>query len=200
MKLQQKIQHRKEHFNAKLPKMLSIFLPNHQNTNTTDDVSSVSMDISATSNMDTALLTDPSNSDSGAKSKSHCPADDRHCAKNITEEVAGRPTCYPSDRANFHVDLTDACMKRAILNLGPCKPDGPFPRENNGRCLSKDFYLKWSKTGTVPLKLLCYSSNTDRDYCKPCWLFGNRKCPSHHPSWAVGITDCQGLSGRIKKH
>ncbi len=119
---------------------------------------------------------------------------DRHCTKNITEEVAGRPTCYPSDRANFPIDLTDASVKRAILNLGP------FPRENNGRCLSKDFYLKWSKTGTVPLKLLCYSSNTDRDYCKPCWLFGNRKCPSHHPSWAVGITDCQGLSGRIKKH
>ncbi len=40
MKLQLKIQHRKEQFDTKLPKMLSIFLPSQQNTNTTDDVSS----------------------------------------------------------------------------------------------------------------------------------------------------------------
>ncbi|KAG9282427.1 zinc finger MYM-type protein 1-like [Astyanax mexicanus] len=40
----------------------------------------------------------------------------------------------------------------------------------------------------------------DRVYCEPCWLFSDRMCLSHHPSWTVGINDWQGLSAKIKKH
>lgn len=54
--------------------------------------------------------------------------------------------------------------------------------------------------GMVPRKWLCYSPNIDRAYCEPCWLFADRRCPSHHPSWTVGINDWQGLSKKIKKH
>lgn len=145
--------------------------------------------------------TDPPNSDSesGANNKSQCPADERQEAENITE-VPDRPTSYPTDRANFPVDLSDASEKRAILKMTPCKPEGPFPLDKNGRCFSKDYYFKRSKISRVPRKWLCYSPIMDRAYCEPCWLFANRRCPSHHPSWTVGINDWQGLSGKIKKH
>lgn len=108
---------------------------------------------------------------------------------------------YPSDRANFPVDLTDPTVKRTVLDLGSCKPDGPFPRDKNGRGFSKEYYCKRSKLGCkVPRKWLCYSPKMDCVYCEQCWLFSDRRCPSHQLSWTLGINDWQGLSGKIKKH
>ena len=108
---------------------------------------------------------------------------------------------YPSDRANFPVDLIDPDVKRRILALGSCKPGGPFPRDHKNRCFSEDYYFIRSKLGCkVPRKWICYSPKMDRAYCEPCWLFADRRCPSHQLAWTVGIKDWQGLSGKIKTH
>lgn len=77
-------QQRKKHFNAKLPKISFIFLPNQReaagNTGTGErDVSGVSTDATTSKvGAGAALLTDPPDID---KSRSHHPADDCHSSE-----------------------------------------------------------------------------------------------------------------------
>ncbi|XP_063749772.1 zinc finger MYM-type protein 1-like [Eleginops maclovinus] len=108
---------------------------------------------------------------------------------------------YPSDRANFPVDISDSDVKRSIIKQGPCKYEGPYPRDARGRCFSKEYYNRVSKKGTqISRKWLCYSPKMDRVYCQCCWLFGDRTSVGHNLAWTTGINDWQGLSRKIREH
>lgn len=103
---------------------------------------------------------------------------------------------YPSDFAHFTFPLT-ANHKKIILDLGPCRPQGPFPRDNKDRCFSTSFYKTASKSGfQIENTWLCYSPKLNVVYCEPCWLFS----VSRESGWITGINDWQGLSKKIKKH
>jgi hypothetical protein len=39
---------------------------------------------------------------------------------------------YPSDKSNFSETLTSA-HKTLIINAGPCRTNGPFPKNSTGR-------------------------------------------------------------------
>lgn len=219
-------QQRKKQNIAKLQKISSIFLPNRPDaaaiTNAGDAVSTgtnvMDAPVSAGTNIEANVrLTAVGMVQADHTDNAEDPDQSTSCAppeQQVDEETEPDDTRpnqeathtekyeqYPSDRANFPVDLTDSTVKRTILDLGSCKPEGPFPRDKNGRCFSTEYYCKRSKLGCrVPRKWLCYSPKMDRVYCEPCWLFSDRRCPSHQLSWTVGINDWQGLSGKIKKH
>uniref|UniRef100_A0A672HGU4 HAT C-terminal dimerisation domain-containing protein n=1 Tax=Salarias fasciatus TaxID=181472 RepID=A0A672HGU4_SALFA len=50
---------------------------------------------------------------------------------------------YPTDIGHFP-DVLDANLKRYIVSMGPCKPTGPFPRDNKQgrRCFSNQIRLE----------------------------------------------------------
>jgi hypothetical protein len=45
---------------------------------------------------------------------------------------------YPSDKSNFCETLTSA--DKTIINAGPCRTNGPFPKNSTGRGFSNKFY------------------------------------------------------------
>ena len=109
---------------------------------------------------------------------------------------------YPTDRANFPVNITDPELKRSILRQGPCKPTGPFPKDGNKRSFSTSFYFKTNETTNqvIPRQWLCYSQKLDSVYCEHCWLFAERDSTYFRSAWVTGIKDWQGLSKKIKAH
>lgn len=112
-------------------------------------------------------------------------------------------TKYVTDRANFPITITDAHVKRFIITNGPCRPTGPFKRDNDEeqRCFSVKYYEKTTKTGLkLPITWLCYSPKLNVAYCEPCWLFGDRKKLGSEPAWAKGIQKWKGLSTKIQVH
>ncbi|XP_078507675.1 zinc finger MYM-type protein 1-like [Lissotriton helveticus] len=120
-------------------------------------------------------------------------------------ESSNSPFCqdlYPSDRGNFlDKPWHDAELRRFVIRSGPCKPIGPFPRDNKNRCFSTKYYYKENRTGDkTPRLWLCYSLKMDSAYCEPCWLFGDRTLSSYQQAWANGIKDWQGMSREIKEH
>jgi hypothetical protein len=50
---------------------------------------------------------------------------------------------YPSDKSNFSETLTSA-DKTLIINAGPCRANGPFPKNSTGRGFSNKFYERTS--------------------------------------------------------
>ena len=109
---------------------------------------------------------------------------------------------YPTDRANFPVNITDPELKRSILRQGPCKPTGPFPKDGNKRSFSTSLYFKTNETTNqvIPRQWLCYSQKLDSVYCEHCWLFAERDSTYFRSAWVTGIKDWQGLSKKIKAH
>ncbi|XP_065678162.1 zinc finger MYM-type protein 5-like [Hydra vulgaris] len=104
---------------------------------------------------------------------------------------------YPSDFANFK-DVITVEEKQFILSVGPCRPEGPFPKDDRNRSFSINYYKKVTKSGiSVENTWLCYSPNKNLVYSQPCWLFSSEKKNS---GWIRGINDWQGLSKKIKKH
>jgi hypothetical protein len=45
---------------------------------------------------------------------------------------------YPSDKSNFSETLT-AADKTSIINAGPCRTNGPFPKNSTGRGFQTNF-------------------------------------------------------------
>ena len=89
--------------------------------------------------------------------------------------------CFPTDRGNFSENILDANTKRYILNMGPCKPKGPFPIDTNNRCFSVGHYTTTTQAGIkLPRSWLCYSPKLDACYCEPCWLFAKRNAPYYN--------------------
>lgn len=109
---------------------------------------------------------------------------------------------YPSDRGFFSENVTDE-IKHLIVNHGPCKPMGPFPKDakQENRCFSKTYYQKVTKTGmSLPREWLCYSAQGDFVYCHSCWLFADRCSPFYHSNWVNGVRDWKGLAKKINVH
>lgn len=107
-----------------------------------------------------------------------------------------------TDRGHYPITIQDGNIKRFIITNGPCRPKGPFPRdEKDGRCFSASFYERVTKTGLkLPVTWLCYSPKLNAAYCEPCWLFGDRKKQGFEPAWAKGIQKWQRLSAKIQIH
>uniref|UniRef100_A0A3B4ZPX6 DUF4371 domain-containing protein n=1 Tax=Stegastes partitus TaxID=144197 RepID=A0A3B4ZPX6_9TELE len=99
--------------------------------------------------------------------------------------------CFPTDQANFAENIHDANIKRYILKMGPCRPKGPFPTDNDNWWFSESYYTSTTKVG-MKLPYCCY--------CEPCWLFGNRNAPYYNNAWVNGIRDWKHLSAKIEKH
>lgn len=113
-----------------------------------------------------------------------------HLSEIICEE-------HPSDFANFK-DVLTVEEKNFILSVGPCRPQGPFPKDEKNRSFSKNYYKSVTKSGiSIENTWLCYSPNKNLVYCQPCWLFSSERKNS---GWVEGINDWQGLSKKIKKH
>lgn len=109
---------------------------------------------------------------------------------------------YPSDRYHFSENVTDD-IKLFIVNHGPCKPKGPFPKDTNqnNRCFSKKYYEKVTKTGMIiPREWLCYSVHGDYVFCQSCWLFADRSSAFYHSNWVNGVRDWKGLGKKINVH
>ena len=108
---------------------------------------------------------------------------------------------FPTDRANFAENIQDANIRRYILKMGPCRPKGPFPTDNDNQCFSKSYYTSTTKIGIkLPRSWMCYSPKLDCCYCEPCWLFANRSAPYYNNAWVNGIKDWKHLSTKIEKH
>ncbi|RVE40883.1 hypothetical protein evm_014465 [Chilo suppressalis] len=87
--------------------------------------------------------------------------------------------------------------KRLILDKGPLKPPGPFPKDphQDNRSFSETYYVSTSQYGPVDRFWICYSKILDAAYCQPCWLFA-----SQINAWCTGIRDWRHLSDRVKQH
>ncbi|XP_068127278.1 zinc finger MYM-type protein 1-like [Hyperolius riggenbachi] len=108
---------------------------------------------------------------------------------------------YITDRANFPITIKDPRVKRFIISHGPCRPVGPFPRDDERRCFSVSYYEKITHTGLkIPVSWLCYSPKLNSVYCEPCWLFGDRKKLGLEPAWAKSIQVWRELSKKINVH
>ena len=107
---------------------------------------------------------------------------------------------FPSDKGYYSDNISDA-LKLKILNIGPCKPSGPFPENEDKRKFSKFYYFKKTSDGQkLPRTWLCYSNKDDVAYCEACWLFADRSVQSFSDSWVKGIKNWQKLSTKIKVH
>ena len=110
---------------------------------------------------------------------------------------------FPTDRANFSVNITDNSIKRFVVENGPCQPKGPFPRDpnQNNRSFSEKYYERTTKAGLkLQVNWLCNSRKLDSVYCEPCWLFGDRTKLGNEPAWARGIRKWKSLTGKIRVH
>ena len=87
-------------------------------------------------------------------------------------------------------------VKRFILDNGPCRPTGKFPKDKNNNCFSDDKYFLRTEAGLeLPRNWICYSPTLDVSYCEPCWLFGK----NNNQTWADGFNDWRHLTHAIKK-
>ncbi|OCT96206.1 hypothetical protein XELAEV_18013881mg [Xenopus laevis] len=108
---------------------------------------------------------------------------------------------FVTDRGHYPITITDPNIKKFILAHGPCRPKGPFPRDQAHRRFSENYYETITKTGhKIPITWLCYSPKLNAAYCEPCWLFGDRKKFGLQPAWAKGIQNWQKLSQKIQVH
>lgn len=110
---------------------------------------------------------------------------------------------YPTDRGHFADNFITNDVKRFILERGSCRPDGPFPKndQDQNRSFSSAYCTITNTAGiTVSVTRLYYSLKLDVAYCKPCWLFADRSNPKYHQGWSNGICDRRGLSRKIKDH
>lgn len=92
------------------------------------------------------------------------------------------------------------------MTAGPLQPNGPFPKDQQGRSFSSTYYYINNKAG---LKLkrnwLGYSKNSNCVYCLPCWLFSS-DIPKAQDQCNVslfsttGVRDWKHLSERVASH
>ena len=66
---------------------------------------------------------------------------------------------FPTDRANYSVNVSDNNIKRFVVEHGPCQPKDPFPRDpnQNNRRFSEKYYERTTKAGLkLPVTWFCY--------------------------------------------
>ena len=105
---------------------------------------------------------------------------------------------FPSDKGHYGKNiLLSNQVKRFILDNGPCRPTGKFPKDKNNNCFSDDKYFLRTEAGLeLPRNWICYSPKLDVSYCEPCWLFGR----NNNQTWADGFNDWRHLTHTIKRH
>ena len=105
---------------------------------------------------------------------------------------------FPSDKGHYGKNiLLSNQVKRFILDNGPCRPTGKFPKDKNNNCFSDDKYFLRTEAGLeLPRNWICYSPTLDVSYCEPCWLFGR----NNNQTWADGFNDWMHLIHAIKRH
>ncbi|CAK1599564.1 unnamed protein product [Parnassius mnemosyne] len=94
-----------------------------------------------------------------------------------------------ADRGNFGDSPTE-CERKIIFNLGPFKPQGPFPKDSETkRCFSAYHYSYLNKAGIkIPRAWLCYSNVLNKPYCHFCWLLADRQSKSYSSAWVNGVS------------
>lgn len=108
---------------------------------------------------------------------------------------------YPTDFA-FYRNKTALTTenKNLIVKLGPCRPNGPFQKNANGRSFHTFYYSKITKSGVkIVRSWLCYSPTLHKCYCQPCWLFG-RKDYKEKVWWTEGYCDWKHIGRGIDRH
>lgn len=91
--------------------------------------------------------------------------------------------------------LTDI-QKIFLVANKPCRPLGPFPKDDKGKSFSAFYYTKTCMSGIKTERLwLCYSKILDKCYCLPCWLFGQA-----NDAIASGYNDWRHLQQAISRH
>ncbi|KAF0748626.1 zinc finger MYM-type protein 1-like, partial [Aphis craccivora] len=71
----------------------------------------------------------------------------------------------PTDYAHFGEEVENSDIKRSIIAFGPCKPIIEFPKNNDGRKFSSNFYFVSTRSGSkISRSWLCYSTVLDRTY------------------------------------
>ncbi|KAL4153438.1 hypothetical protein QTP88_001271 [Uroleucon formosanum] len=108
---------------------------------------------------------------------------------------------YPTDQANFLGITLTSVIKRSIIEYGPCRPKIEFPRNEDKRKFSVEYYYLLSKSGNrIPRTWLCYSPILNYVYCESCWLFADRQYINYKSEWITGIDNWKHLSLKIFKH
>ncbi|KAL4148373.1 hypothetical protein QTP88_002634 [Uroleucon formosanum] len=123
--------------------------------------------------------------------------------KNESMEIQGLNLLhdYPTDQAHFLGITLTSVIKRSIIEYGPCRPKIEFPRNEDKRKFSVEYYYLSSKSGNrIPRTWLCYSPILNYVYCESCWLFADRQYISYKSEWITGIDNWQHLSQKIFKH
>lgn len=124
------------------------------------------------------------------------------CEKNENIEtnstaVSKDSTVLKTDKGYYDPNevLTDE-KKRFLVANEPCRPLGPFPKDDKGRSFSAFYYTKTSMSGIKTERLwLCYSKIMDKCYCLPCWLFGQA-----NDVIGSGYNDWRHLQQAISRH
>lgn len=131
-------------------------------------------------------------------------------AKNDSVDASAQPTGEESsistspevleisnDLGKFVNKKLNDTEKRLIVDKGPLKPPGPFPKDphQDNRSFSATYYVSTSTYGPVDRFWICYSKILDAAYCQPCWLFATQT-----NVWCTGIRDWRHLSDRLKQH
>ncbi|KAL4141985.1 hypothetical protein QTP88_004518 [Uroleucon formosanum] len=123
--------------------------------------------------------------------------------KNESMEIQGLNLLhdYPTDQAHFLGITLTSVIKRSIIEYGPCRPKIEFPRNEDKRKFSVEYYYLSSKSGNrIPRTWLCYSPILNYVYCESCWLFADRQYINYKSEWITGIDNWQHLSQKIFKH
>ena len=83
---------------------------------------------------------------------------------------------FPTDRGYFPGDISDAALRRTIIEHGPCRPKDPkyFSSRDEKKNFSLEYYSKIVDNVTIPRLWLCYSPSLQKPYCEVCWLFSDR--------------------------
>ncbi|KAF0709878.1 zinc finger MYM-type protein 1-like, partial [Aphis craccivora] len=132
---------------------------------------------------------------------SNIPEHENNSKEENEKNVLNLTLTNPTDYAHFGEEVENSDIKRSIIAFGPCKPVIEFPKNNDGRKFSSNFYFVSARSGSkIPRSWLCYSTVLDRAYCESCWLFANRKSTSFKSEWINGINDWKHLSQSIQRH
>ncbi|KAE9521912.1 hypothetical protein AGLY_017719 [Aphis glycines] len=97
---------------------------------------------------------------------------------SIEKYVLNLTLTNPTDYAHFGKEVENSDIKRSIIAFGPCKPVIEFPKNNDCRKFSSDFYFVSAWSGS---KIPC-------------------SCTAFKSEWINGINDWKHISQSIQPH
>lgn len=101
-----------------------------------------------------------------------------------------------NDKGHYGNRQLTTAEERFLVEIHPNQPNGPFPRDSNGRSFSNFYHKKTLQSGLVTERSwLYYSSILNQCYCLPCWLFSESK-----DSLATGFNGWIHLHQTLSRH